>query len=470
MTAVVIALSILALVPLILVWPHVGILAWTWIGVMNPHRWAWGSLEVLGYAQIIGATTLIAWLVSRAPKRVPMTPVTVMLGLLLVWVTITTVMAHLPGRAWESWEQAFKIILMTFATIALINSRERLHALIWVLVVSLGYYGFKGGVFTVLTGGEYRVWGPEKSFIASNDQLALALIMVLPLIVYLRQHAANTYVRLGLLCLAGMCVFSIIGSQSRGGFLALCVMGLFLVWKSRKRVIMGVAAVFLAVVAVAFVPDSWVERMQTIENYEDDKSAVSRIKAWTFAYKVARDDPITGGGFNVFMDESYFKTLIPDADRATNFHSVYFEVLGEQGFIGLAVFLGLLAAAWFTFSRIMALTRGQPGLAWAHDLARMSQVSLVGYAAGGSFLNLAFYDLIYLLLAIAVIARALVARELDPAPVRGRSRFAAAAAPVDAAPAAAPPAGAPASTAVPSHAGARSAVVRGTAGGSRRLR
>lgn len=425
MTAILVALSILALVPAIFFWPHLGVLAWTWIGVMNPHRWAWGQWELLGFAQLIGMATLIAWVVSREPKRIPLAPVTVLLGTFLLWVTLTTLTAHVPQSAWGSWNQSFKIILMTFVAIALINTRERLHALIWVVVISLGYYGVKGGLFTFLTGGEARVWGPEKSFIGSNNQLALALIMVLPLIVYLRAHSQNAYVRMALLGAAVACFFSIIGSQSRGAFLALCVMGLFLIWKSRQRAVMAVGVTVSVLIGAMFVPDSWVERMETIQNYEEDGSAQGRFKAWTFAYRVAMDKPITGGGFDVFLDEQYFIRLVPEANHSTNFHSVYFEVLGEQGVIGLALFMALFAAGWFTFGRVMALTKGRADLLWAHDLARMSQVSMIGYATAGAFLNLAFYDLYYLILAFAVIVRTLVAQVRSEGPARGRRRHAA---------------------------------------------
>lgn len=415
MTAVLVALGILALAPAILFWPHVGILMWFWIGLMNPHRWIWGPLEVLGYAQIVALLTLIAWVVSREPKRVPLTPVTGLMAVFMAWVTLTTAMAHVPAQGWADWSQALKIILMTAVAIALINSRERLHALIWVVVLSLGYYGVKGGLFTLLTGGEARVWGPPQSFIESNNQLALALIMVLPLMLYLRSQTEHFWLRLGLAGLAAVTVFSIIGTQSRGAFLAICVMGAFLVVKSRRRLSMGAAVLAMAMVGLLFVPDSWVERMQTIQNYETDGSAQGRLTAWRFAIEVARTYPLTGGGFNVFLDDGLWQRLTQSDVPPKNFHSVYFEVLGEQGYIGLAIFMALLASAWFTFSRIMRRTRHCPELGWAHELARMAQVSLIGYAAAGTFLNLAFYDLYYLLLAIAVIAAQLVQRELAPA-------------------------------------------------------
>ncbi len=401
MLAVVVALSIVGVVPLILLWPHVGILAWYWFGLMNPHRLIWGVLEQQRYGLMIAATTLVAWFLSREAKRIPVGAVTVLLGLLVTWITLTTFFAQVQEHAWAGWEKAFKILIMTFVAIALINTRERVYVLVWVIVISLGFYGFKGGLFTLLTGGEYRVWGPEKSFIADNNQLGLALIMTVPLIVYLYGQVAHRLMRLGLGVLGLTCFFSIIGTQSRGAFLALCVMGGYLMIRSRHRLKMGAVVCAIALVGVWFVPESWVERMETIQNYEDDPSAMSRIRAWTFATKVALDHPVTGGGFNVHFDEAYFMRLVPEAAKNRDFHSAYFEMLGEHGVIGLAIFLALLLATWLSFSRLIRRTADSVELRWAHDLARMAQVSMIGYAAAASFLNLAFYDLFYVILAFA---------------------------------------------------------------------
>lgn len=408
MTSILVAASILALIPAILLKPHVGILMWFWVGIMNPHRWAWGSLEVLGYAQIIALATLAAWVFSREPKRFPVTAVTGLLIVFAVWVTLTSVTARVPDAAWQDWNLAIKILVMTFVSIALITTRERLHALIWIAVLSLGYWGFKGGLFTLLTGGAHRVWGPENSFIASNNQLAMALIMTLPLMMYLRSQSANAWLRAALLMLTVVCVFSIIGSQSRGAFLAISVMAAFLIVRARQRVALGIGVMLVAVSAVFFVPESWVERMESIADYEEDGSAQGRLLLWTFAVKTAVDNPIVGGGFNVFYDTEYFFRLMPEAGSPRSFHSVYFEVLGEHGFIGLALFLGLFAVTWLTLGRVIRRSRGRPDLAWAHELGRMVQVSLVGYASAGAFLNLAFYDLYYLLLSIAVVTDQIV--------------------------------------------------------------
>jgi hypothetical protein len=74
----------------------------------------------------------------------------------------------------------------------LIHGKERIQLLVWVTAVSIGFYGIRGGIFTILTGGNYRVYGPEETFIADNNQLGLALTMILPLLYYSSRSSALT--------------------------------------------------------------------------------------------------------------------------------------------------------------------------------------------------------------------------------------------------------------------------------------
>jgi probable O-glycosylation ligase (exosortase A-associated) len=319
-----------------------------------------------------------------------------------------------PDLAFEKWNQSFKILLMTLVTMALMAKRERLHALIWIIVLSLGFFGIKGGLFTVLGGGASRVWGPPGSFIADNNALAMALIMVLPLARYLQLQTESKLIRLGLYGVMALIGFSIIGSQSRGAFLGVIAMLGFMVIKSRQRFLLGILVVLSLAVGAAFVPQSWTDRMRTIETYEEDGSAQSRLEVWGFAIRVANDHPIVGGGFRVSYDDGIYLKYVPDArkGRGRNYHSVYFEILGELGYVGMLIYLSLLFAVWRSGSRTISLTNNRPDLQWANDLARMTQVSLVGFATAGAFQNLAFFDLYFHLIAILFLTQQIVAGQL----------------------------------------------------------
>ena len=113
--------------------------------------------------------------------------------------------------------------------------------------------------------------------------------------------------------------------------------------------------------------------------------------AWKEATYIAIDHFPFGAGFyapqrpEIF--HSYFPYAIPHAA-----HSIYFQVLGEHGFVGLALYLAVLVLALRNASIILRQTRNRPELEWAHDLANMMQIALIGYYVGGAALSMAYFD------------------------------------------------------------------------------
>jgi probable O-glycosylation ligase (exosortase A-associated) len=165
--------------------------------------------------------------------------------------------------------------------------------------------------------------------------------------------------------------------------------------------------IVVAVGAIASImPQEWYDRMNTIETYQEDKSALGRINAWWTAYNVAVDRP-TGGGFEMFR-YPVFKRYAPEPENVHDVHSIYFEVLGEHGFFGLFLFLLLLALTWLKCNSIIRLAKKDPKLRWSGDLAQMIQVSMIAYMASGAFLGLAYFDYIYHLIAITVVTAHLI--------------------------------------------------------------
>ena len=178
--------------------PYIGIYIWTWLSLMNPHRLTYGFAFGFPFAQITAIVTLIAMLASDEPKRIPWTRETVLLLLFILWMLFTTVFAFYPHLAWEQWGKVWKIMFMIYVTLILINTRQKLDWMVWVIVLSLGLYGVKGGIFTIATAGAFRVQGPLGSFIAGNNEIALALIMIIPLMRYLQLQAESIWIRHGL--------------------------------------------------------------------------------------------------------------------------------------------------------------------------------------------------------------------------------------------------------------------------------
>lgn len=414
MRGILVALIVFALLPKVLGQPHIGVYLWSWIGYMNPHRLTWGFAYNFPFAQVIAAATLLGVLFSRQKMKLPVNGITILLILLNVWFLVTTIFAIFPDTAWDQWRKVAKIQLMVFVTLYLIRDEEKLKILVWVIALSVGFFGIKGGLFTVLHGGKYMVLGPPGSFIEGNTEIALALVMILPLLRFLQLNTENRLLRNALTAAMLLCAFSIVGSYSRGAFLAGGAMALLLWLKSRQKFWLAVMLAISLPMVLGMMPDSWFEKMGTIETYEEDASAMGRINAWWFAFNLANDHPITGGGFDAF-DRNLFMIYAPEPEDFHDAHSIYFEMLGEQGYVGLMLFLGILFMTWRSGSRIIRRTLKRDDLRWAYDLASMVQVSLLGYMVGGAFLGLAYFDLFYHLVAIIVLTDIAVEKKLQPA-------------------------------------------------------
>jgi probable O-glycosylation ligase (exosortase A-associated) len=335
---------------------------------------------------------------------------------LVGWMCVTTSFSFYPDLAWPQLEKVTKIVLMTVITMVLIDTKERLRTLIWVIVLSIAFFGVKGGIFTIATGGNHRVYGPASSFIAGNNEIALALIMVIPLMRYLQLSTGQIWVRAGLGIAMLLTAVAAVGSQSRGALVAILSCGLFFWIKSRGKFAMALF-ILLSVASIApLMPQSWYDRMATIEQYQNDGSAMGRINAWWFAFNLAKFRPLIGGGFETFQPE-LFEVFAPDPDQVHDVHSIYFEMLGEHGFVGLALFLILGWFTWRSASRVAKQSAADPQLKSMGDLTRMVQASLVAYATGGAFLGLAYFDLFYHLSAIVVIATVITRKAMRPSRV-----------------------------------------------------
>lgn len=411
MRDILIVLIVFGAIPFVFKRPWTGILLFSWISYMNPHRLAYGFAFTFQFALVAALVTVIAFALGRESKKIPLTPISVLLFIFIAWTGITTVAAIAPEPASARFIEFLKIQLMTILTLAMINSRERINWLIIMIVFSIGFYGVRGGVFSVLTGGNYRVWGPEGSFFGDNNTLALTLIMTMPLMHYLQLISSNRWVRHLLSIMMLLTLGAIVGTYSRGALLALSVMGLVLWLRSSRKLPVAAAAAVCIIGVLSFMPQKWFDRMDTINSYEEDQSASGRFDAWLFSINLANDRAL-GGGFRVYTVLELWQVYAPDSPTIRAPHSIYFEVLGEHGYIGLTIFLLIGVTAFLTCSRIHKLARGDPDLRWASDLAKMIQVSLVGYAAAGTFLNVATFDLYYHVLAIIIVTRLIVAAEL----------------------------------------------------------
>lgn len=403
MRDIAVTLIVFGSLPLILWRPWIGAMMWIWLSVLNPHRLSWGFAMDMPFAQVVALVTFAGIVFSAERRKFPWCSVTVALFVMCVWMTVTTVFALHSEAAWVQWNKVIKIQLMNFVVLHLMNTRDRLQWMVWVTTLSMGLLGIKGGLFTLTGGGADRVFGPKGTFIEENNQLALATIMVIPMMYYLSTLPTKRWQRRGLLLGMLLCVFSAVGSHSRGALLAMIAMGMFLVMKSRHRFSMLLAVAAFAPILWYFMPEHWTSRMETIDDYQQDASSMGRINAWTMAFNLALDRPIVGGGFETWTYYA-FGIWAPNPQDVHSSHSNYFQFLGEHGWPGLFIFLTVLYLAWRMASSVIARSKLHPDLTWYGDLCRMVQVSVMGYSVGGAFVNLGYFDLPYFLIAMIVLA------------------------------------------------------------------
>ena len=421
---------VLGLVPLILMRPWIGILAWFWAGLMTPQWLAWTYMRGFQLAMVVGVVTLVALLIARDRRPLPVTREVVILGLFVAYVTMTSYFAVNSAGAWDFWQHLMKILIVTFITPMLIYGERRIVWLLLVITFSLAFYGLKGGIFAVMTGGAHMVLGPNNSYLSGNTYIGLAMLMVLPLILASARMFHQGWVDLGVPLIQrfslpiGWAIYgvfwltaiAILATYSRGAFVGVLAIAPFMFWHMRRKwLLVTVAFVAVTVIGVT-APERLVERWQTIENYEEDTSAMQRIQSWGVSWNMAMERPLTGMGFR-FGGMGYpwwvsYANFEGPWQHILSPHSIYFGVLAQHGFGGLAVFLLLMGFTFSTLNRVRRTAKLQTGQIWLSEYAWAIQVGLFGYAVAGMFLDVAYFSLFYAFVALAVIMR----RELEEAP------------------------------------------------------
>jgi putative inorganic carbon (hco3(-)) transporter len=404
------------LLTLVLMQPFAGVLLWSWISFMNPHRLVYGPAAEFPWAMLVLAATALGCLLAGELRLPPWNANTLLIAALMACFTATSIVAlGDPAAVWDKWQRAVKVLLGLLVTAALLTSRRRLHALVWVMVISLGYYGVRGGLFALANGGNYRVWGPPQTMITDNNHLAAALLIALPLMNYLRMQSAHRIVRIGLAVAMALTLLAVVSSYSRGALLGLGAVAVLMWWRSKGKLVSGMVLGAALVAAISFMPAAWTDRMNSITSYQADESSSERLVLWEISARLALARPLVGSGFTGPYSRSVVDTVQPGGP-ARAVHSIWFELLGEHGFPTFLVWVGLtLAGLWHTV-RLIRIGREDPSLEWAGDLGRMAQVSILAYLVSGSFLSLSYWDFYWTLLVVLGAAQGLVMAVRAPAP------------------------------------------------------
>ena len=427
--AIVVAIILLA-APIALFNAYFGVLMWTWIAYFNPHRYTWG-LTRYGYFQpaiLIALPTLLGTLFAQKNTKL-FNRESIILAALWFWLAFNTFyISYIPEFANHvkdanvHLQEVSKILLMTFLTVLLVASQKKLRGLVLVILASFGLKAFFAAIFYLRTGGEFQIWGPEGSFLYDNNDFGLALNMTIPMFFFMARAEKSFWMRLVLRGLIVCVVICVIGTYSRGGLLGLAVIAIALVAKSRQKVLAMVLLLASLVSLLTLTTIAWQDRMGKFLEGNIDSSAYSRLIAWGGGWNLAMEYPIGGGGFDVYTDEAIFPSFVPSALRGALYgknihlhssHSIYFQMLGEQGFVGLGLFLLLLASCFLSMRKLRKRARNDDRIAWVEPYTHMFEVTLMAYMISGATLGRAYFDFFYQVVALVIILKILAARDLQ---------------------------------------------------------
>ena len=408
MRDLIIVALVAASLPVIVFRPYFGLLVYGWLAYMRPQDMAWGMSRMLPLSQCVAIALVIGLVLAMGRERWMVLRVqTVLLLLLAAWISLSVVMAVRPEVAGELYGYYWKAIVISLLTMGLVSDRRRFSYLIILIAFSIGALGAKRGLIGLVKGGARYYDGPG-GFMSDNNTFALALNMILPLLVGIFMVEKEKILRITAAAMAVLCTVTILFTFSRGGLLTLAAIVPLLIWRSRHRLaVTTVIALSLAGV-IFFTSDkfteAYVDRAESISSYEQDGSARGRLNAWETSWRVFLDYPVTGVGPNNL--EVVHRSYSPEPDRFRVSHNAYLQILSECGLPALLLFLGALGWAWWSLGRLRKWT----DLPWAETYARMLQISILAYCVGSMFLNTAYQELIYQLMALPVslevIARA----------------------------------------------------------------
>lgn len=408
-----------------------GYLLWGWSGLVALNTYMFGFMAAVPFVQLFAMITIASVLLQRDPLMQPFAPNRT---LVLFWIFVahgllSAVLAY-PGleRNWELFGNVAKTVLFCSFMPMLVTSRLRVHALVVMIVISTSFHGALDGLKFVASGGGHNAQTIPK--FGDNNHLAMVLLMILPLAYYLVMHSKMRLARLGFAAAIVLTVLAVVATHSRGGLIGLFAVTFWIVMQGRRKVWGVVLAVLCAVLILKMAPESWSERMGTIQEADADQSFMERVTAWKVSSAIALAHPVFGGGFRAVQSHPVWDKYAhsqgilgfvdsPVIERSgVAAHSIWFEVMGDLGFVGFFLFVALLVNAFLTRRAIWRLVREQgPQARWAGDLADMLGAALFVYMVAGSSLSAAYFELPYICMMVMEVVRLQLVRQASAAAV-----------------------------------------------------
>ena len=400
--------------------PFLLVCAYIYVDIVSPQRLSYYLLSSVPVSLIVFTAAFLGWAISDDKSFTKPTPRQLIMIALLLLCAYTTVRADFPDAALEKWDWVWKALVFAIFMPMTLYTRVRIEGVLLFMLLSLSSIAVVGGAKTMAGGGGYgtlNLMVANNSGLYESSTISAFAVCVIPLILYMSRHstivAPTIASRLYWYALAFACLLIPIGTQTRTGLLCIALMAMLELRAARRRLLYFAIMAGIVVVGLPLLPKSYTERMNTIQGYHGDASAATRLAVWKWTFEYARDHPL-GGGFNVYLgnklevdtryrtaDGTVVQVIGYDAGRA--FHNAYFEMLGEQGYPGLALFLLLHLIGIFRLEMIRrSYLKHEGEHAWVSPLAAALQHGHLIYLLGCAFVGIAFQPFIYFLIAVEI--------------------------------------------------------------------
>jgi len=423
--------AMLVMIPLALRNPFAAFILWGWTTAITLSYYLYGFMVPVRYNLIFALITLALIGLGRLKWRENWQPSLTLI--LTVWfcihVSISAALAYSPNPF--NAEYYFNFVKSMFFCLLIpvvLTTRMRFHAFVIMLAMGLGFHGLLDGLKFIASGGGHRTHGLPASMLSDNNHFAVGLAIALPILYYLYQYSQNRLARLGFIGCFTLIILAILATHSRGGFLCMAVVGIWMVITSRRKILISSLALVGILLVLNLAPADWFDRIQTIQSANQDSSFMGRVLVWKISSAIALAHPVFGGGFHAVQSVPVWETfkfsqgllgfvntpepgLIPRAA-----HSIYFEVLGDHGFLGLLLFLGIMASTLLNCLKIRSMVGKRSDLLWARDLSDLLGVAVVAYAVGGAAVSLGYFEIYYMVVMAILALRHYVVRQTNLIP------------------------------------------------------
>lgn len=383
--------------------PYIALSGVLFVDILKPQNLSFGFLANKPLAMIITLLFFLSFALNSKDRKFPAFKWhPILIGLFMIWITVTTFKAEFQFLAWYKHDYSFKTMLFCIFIPFVLNTKKQFNFAIAVIVFSTSYYFVAAGLNTVFGtayyGAQLVLTRVGDSMMTESSTLAMTAVMIMPLIIFLAKNSVYAtkipFFKLIMALCGFAAVMTIVGSHARTGLVGLAVLGFFIFLKSKQKLkvlsVISIAILFL----MTFVSSNYLERMATITESKQESSALGRIIVWKWTLDYVKERPIYGGGFMSYKanagklkgygDENVNVDYKEDSGKA--FHNIYIEVLGEHGYVGLAIFLLILYNSWRLNRTVIRAKISE----WYTAAANALNIALIVFCVCGNFIGVAF--------------------------------------------------------------------------------